>query len=108
MGRTVYQNVPPKCEEECPDCHRKLYKHGHYFRHVITSKEILKIPIYRRLCLSCGKTFSLIPDFLIPYHVHNGWILQKAWIMRYEKGKSYNFIREVISSNETGGYLTKQ
>lgn len=109
LGKTVkgylqrYQDVPPECEEGCPDCNGKLYKHGRYYRLVITRKAITRIPIYRRFCPSCGKTFSLLPDFLYPYYVHSGWILQKAWILRYIKAKSYNSIQTVISSNETGG-----
>lgn len=113
LGKTVkgylrrYQDVPPKCEESCPDCHGKLYKHGRYYRFVITVKAITRIPIYRRFCPSCGKTFSLLPDFLYPYIVHSGWILQKAWILRYVREKSYNRIQSVIFSNETGGISYK-
>jgi hypothetical protein len=113
LGKTVkgyllrYQDVPPNCEEDCPDCHRKLYKHGRYYRFVITGRSIRRIPIYRRLCPACGKTFSLLPDFLYPYYVHSGWILQKAWTLRYIKEKSYKFIQTAIFFNETGGISYK-
>lgn len=113
LGKTVkgylrrYQDVPPKCEVNCPNCNHKLYKHGYYYRSVVSGKAITRIPIYRRLCPSCGKTFSLLPDFLYPYIVHSGWILQKAWILRYVRGESYNYIQSVIFSNETGGISYK-
>lgn len=113
LGKTVkgylrrYQDVPPKCEETCPDCHGKLYKHGCYYRNVITGKKITKIPIYRRYCPACGKTFSLLPDFLYRYRVHSGRILQRAWILRYIKGKSYHFIQTSISKNVIGGISYK-
>lgn len=113
LGKTVkgylrrYQDVPPECDKDCPECHGKLYKHGRYYRNVITRKAITRIPIYRRFCPSCGKTFSLLPDFLYPYLVHSGWVLQKAWILRYVQEKSYSLIQSYIFSNETGGISYK-
>lgn len=102
-----YQEVPPCFEGECPDCNHKLYRHGKYFRSVITKKKITLIPIYRWLCAPCGRTFSLLPDFLLPYQVHTGAILQRAWILRFMKKKSFNQILSLISYNETGGISVK-
>lgn len=113
LGKTVkgylrlYQDVPPQCEEGCSDCHRKLHKHGRYYRSVIKRNKIIKIPIYRWLCPACGKTFSLLPDFLFRYRVHSGEILKKAWSLRYIKGKSYNQIQVFISANVIGGISCK-
>jgi transposase-like protein len=113
LGKTVkgylrlYQDVPPICEEGCTDCQRKLYRHGRYYRSVVTRNKIIKIPIYRWLCPACGKTFSLLPDFLFRYHVHSEEILQKAWLLRYAKGKSYNQIQTYISTNVIGGISYK-
>lgn len=113
LGKTVkgylrlYQDVPPKDEENCPDCHRKLYNHGRYYRSVVTGKTLTRIPIYRRLCPECGKTFSLLPDFLFPYRIPSGRILQKAWFLRYVKGKSYNHIQNFLSNRMTGGISYK-
>src|SRR4051794_33706369 len=83
LGKTVkgylrrYQDVPPKCEESCPDCHGKLYKHGRYYRFVITVKVITRISFYRRFCPSCGKTFSLLPmKKMTSLHPHNILIMQ--------------------------------
>ena len=102
-----YQEVPPYFEGNCPECDHKLYRHGKYFRSAITKKKIRWIPIYRWLCSPCGKTFSLLPDFLLPYQVHNGKILQHAWILRYMKKKSFAQIQSIISNNETGGISVK-
>ena len=102
-----YQEVPPCFEENCPDCDHKLYRHGKYSRSVITKKKITWIPIYRLLCPACGKTFSLLPDFLLPYQVHGGEILQQAWSLRFMKRKSFAKIKSIISHNETGGISIK-
>lgn len=113
LGKTVkaylkqFQDVPPPCNEGCPDCSGKLYKHGRYYRTVIIGKKLIKIPIYRRLCPACGKTLSLLPDFLYPYRVHVGGIFQKAWILRYVNGKSYYFIQNFITQSVIGGISYK-
>ncbi len=103
-----YQEVPPCFEGNCPGCdHKKLYRHGRYSRSAITKKKITRIPIYRLLCPACGKTFSLLPDFLLPYQVHSGEVLQKAWVLRFIKMKSFTRIQSIISCNETGGISVK-
>lgn len=45
-------------------------KHGHYNRSYFDSdnKENIIISIQRYLCKKTGRTFSFLPDFLIPYH----------------------------------------
>jgi hypothetical protein len=54
------------CRDEA--CNKRiLYKHGRYFRWVTTKYSCILIPIYRWYCPSCGKTVSLLPDFLIPW-----------------------------------------
>lgn len=113
LGRSVkdylrnYQEVPPSCEEKCPDCKKLLYKHGKYYRTVITGKRAKRIPIYRRYCPDCGKTFSLLPDFLYPYSVLSGHLLQRAWILRYTKGHSYSSIQTYLSKLVFGGVSRK-
>ncbi len=113
LGRTIreylryYQDVPPPCDENCPDCNRKLYKHGRYYRMVITGKKARRIPIYRWYCPACGKTFSLLPDFLFRYQIHSGQLLQRAWLLRYVKGRSYSFIQTYFSQNVLGGVSYK-
>ncbi|QOY37332.1 DUF6431 domain-containing protein [Anaerobacillus isosaccharinicus] len=102
-----YQEVPPCFEGNCPDCDHKLYRHGKYFRSAITKKKITWIPIYRFLCPACGKTFSLLPDFLLPYQIHASAILQRAWTLRFIKKISYAQIQSIISYDETGGISVK-
>lgn len=53
----------------CPNCSypAKLIKHGFYWRNALSFKKQFYIPILRLKCISCSKTFSILPDFLLPY-----------------------------------------
>jgi transposase-like protein len=48
-----------------------LHSHGHYHRNVVTLHGHFVISIQRFLCPSCGKTYSLLPSFLIPYFIYS-------------------------------------
>ena len=54
----------------CPLCHypEPLEKHGFYWRNALFARRQFRIPIRRLKCLSCGKTISFLPDFLLPYY----------------------------------------
>ena len=55
--------------ETCPCCSypSTLPRHGFYWRNALFRKSWYRIPILRLKCPSCGKTISLLPDFLLPY-----------------------------------------
>jgi len=63
-----YSNRSPDIEIRCPRCGRRLRRHGRYFRRVVLGTVLYRIPVYRRLCPCCRKTFSLCPCFLRPYN----------------------------------------
>lgn len=48
-----------------------LHRHGHYDRNVVTLNSHFIISIQRFICPSCGKTYSLLPSFLIPYFIYS-------------------------------------
>lgn len=48
-----------------------------------------------------------MPDFLLPYQVHSGYFLQRAWTLRFIQKKSFKHIQSTISFNETGGVSIK-
>lgn len=78
----------------CPNCSsiNTLHRHGFYRRYGITEEVTDVIPICRQQCPSCKKTFSILPDFLIPYYQHtlhtvldqveNVLKKKKSWILR--------------------------
>jgi len=51
----------------CPLCEAKTHRHGQYLRTVWSELSAFQIPIFRRYCPSCSKTFSYIPSFIKPY-----------------------------------------
>jgi hypothetical protein len=57
----------------CPCCSypKRLTKHGFYWRYAVFFHQYFRIPILRFRCLSCDKTFSILPDFLLPYFQHS-------------------------------------
>ena len=56
----------------CPSCGYEgmLHRHGHYDRNAVTFHKHFIISIQRFLCPSCGKTYSILPSFLIPYFIY--------------------------------------
>jgi len=54
----------------CPLCRypAPLEKHGFYWRNALFSSREFRIPICRLKCTSCGRTVSILPDFLLPYY----------------------------------------
>jgi len=78
--------------DKCPICNcvalGNIHRHGFYWRYAITDEDVVEIPICRLICLSCRKTFSIIPDFLIPYFQHSLEIILKRIGQFLEKKKS--------------------
>jgi hypothetical protein len=58
--------------ECCPHCRGviRMKRHGYYWRNALENDLEYRIPICRLKCPSCGKTFSLLPSFLLPYFQH--------------------------------------
>lgn len=56
------------CIECCPSCHARarLRKHGFYERYAVEGETVWRLIIQRLKCVSCNRTFSLLPDFLVP------------------------------------------
>ncbi|WP_372775682.1 DUF6431 domain-containing protein [Paenibacillus sp. 79R4] len=55
-----------------------MHKHCRYWREVATKKEVARIPVYRWYCPDCKITFSLLPDFLVPWARHTTWVRESA------------------------------
>ncbi|MDC3424242.1 DUF6431 domain-containing protein [Aquibacillus sp. 3ASR75-11] len=58
------------CCEEC-GIQKKLYRHGFYERYVfvLSEKKFVNIVVCRYICQNpkCRQTYSVLPDFIIPY-----------------------------------------
>lgn len=53
----------------CPHCrcHRRLRRHGFYWRDAVCLSGCYVIPVQRYLCPVCHRTTSALPSFLLPY-----------------------------------------
>lgn len=56
----------------CPVCRamNTLLRHGYYERNAIEDEVCHRITICRLKCPDCRKTFSILPNFLLPYFQH--------------------------------------
>lgn len=99
-----YQEVPPNLDETCPLCGHKLHKHGSYARNVVTKTESYILRIYRWKCSSrdCKQTFSVLPDFLLPYRVHYSLIYESFFINIFLSNDSYQQTNNKISQGFYG------
>jgi hypothetical protein len=91
-------------EVSCPCCGRKMWKHGKYKRTVHFKKRSYVIPILRRRCPTCSKTYSLIPCFIIPWarfanHIRElmgRWLLAGVPLARLQENLS-TFATSIVS-----------
>ena len=74
---TFNEDVP------CPCCGRLTRKHGKYEKTVHSKQRSYRIPILRRKCPDCNKTFSLMPCFTFPWgrFVNHIYEFLGRWLM---------------------------
>lgn len=77
----------------CPCC---LYpcalpRHGFYWRNALFLKSQFRIPILRLKCPSCGKTISLLPDFLLPHYQYSLEFILEALRQFFVKSKTTTY-----------------
>lgn len=63
----------------CPHCQAKviLHKHGSFKRTVYSLYDVFIISIFRFKCILCGRSTSLLPNFVMEHH-------QVAWEVKEE------------------------
>ncbi|MDV2686860.1 DUF6431 domain-containing protein [Alkalihalophilus lindianensis] len=77
----------------CPCCGRQTRKHGKYEKTIYFKHQSFRIPIMRRRCPDCNKTFSLMPFFTFPWgrfanHIYEflgRWLMEGVPISRLAK-----------------------
>ncbi len=83
---------PPIFGCSCCSYNGKLHRHGFYQRNVITDSATYKIYIARKICPICHKTYSQIPDFLIPYFQYSYEMIFTILTYMFLKELSYQQI----------------
>ena len=67
LSGNVFSCLPLKGCKNCP-YEGMMHRHSHYTRTVITCFQYFEISIPRSICPKCGKTYSKLPCFLVPYY----------------------------------------
>jgi len=67
LSGNVFTHLAPKGCRNCP-YEGMMHRHGFYTRSVITCLQYFEIYVPRFICPKCGKTYSKLPCFLIPYY----------------------------------------
>lgn len=81
----------------CPLCGAQTHRHGHYKRTVWSELCAFHIPIFRRYCPDCDKTFSYIPSFIKPY---------ARFLNSYRLDRFQSHVLDQISIRKTVGSLS--
>lgn len=94
----------------CKNCgyYGRLHRHGHYSRMVITLFQCFSIDIQRFKCPTCGKTFSNIPCFLIPYFRYSFDFILFSIYHFFKTSSSLPFLTTLLGDFNPACYITKQ
>jgi len=81
-----------------PDCRAAdvLIRWGTYERQALTSLEAYRIRVQRIRCKACGRTHSLLPDFLHPYRHYAISLLQSVISLYLLAGLGINRLMERV------------
>lgn len=82
----------------CPCCGRLTRKHGKYEKTIHFKHQSSRIPIMRRRCPDCNKTFSLMPCFTFPWGRFANHIYEflGRWLM---EGVPINRLAELLTTS---------
>ena len=81
--KTYLHNYPAALADrdlQCPICGGRCHCHGWYRRWVYDGSERAQVSILRVICLNCGRTHAVVPDFIRPYGRHSQQVREKAVI----------------------------
>ena len=77
----------PKCPSVCPLCRQshRIHRHGYYSRYrSMNDTQRVKVP--RFLCIGCGRTWSVLPDDMLPYRALSTGLVEKYFDARFSSG----------------------
>lgn len=78
LGQRLVLSLPDRCPH--PDCQAEgaLIRWGYYTRWACTAERMHLLRIQRVRCKECGRTHSLLPDFLHPHRQYVLDLMQRA------------------------------
>ena len=80
---------------ECPFCGRKLGKNGGYARNIPNDAGYDGGVMLRSYCNSCKIAFTLMPDFILPWHSYSRKLVV-AWLLERLEGSPYRSERFLV------------
>ena len=102
-GRTI--ELPERCPHPACQARASLIRWGTYQRWAVTGTEAYRLCIQRLRCQACGRTHSLLPDFVHPYRQYVLKLLQQViWlylIVGLGFGRLMNHLPETGPAPET-------
>lgn len=80
----------PPLPESCPLCRAwaPMVGHGSYSRYVGEEEPWLRLRIPRLRCRACGRTFGVLPSFLVPHRHYSAGLIQRVLGLRHQLGFS--------------------
>jgi len=94
--------LPDRCPH--PDCHapEALIRWGTYTRQARTGLAVYPIRVQRVRCTVCGRTHSLLPDFLHPFRHYVMARLQEVVMLYLLAGLGFNRLMKKLPSDGPG------
>ncbi len=86
----------------CPNCGRRMWQHGSFYRWVPTRTERFQVPIYRLRCPACGLTVSLLPPFLRPHGQFPTFIRETAIRLHLQRNLTLARVARIIATPGVG------
>ena len=83
----------------------RLHRHGFYERNVITLNATYRIFVLRILCPKCRRTFSYLPEFLIPFYQYSFELIFFCLYNLYVLKESYAKIIKAIGDKNPKCHL---
>lgn len=64
-----FEKINIERPKSCPRCQvpNSFYRHGRYWRNIVTADYEERLPVARFCCKVCRLTASMLPAFLLPY-----------------------------------------
>lgn len=87
----------------CQVCKRpgRLRWHGSYARTLIAMGKTYNLMVKRLLCILCGHTFGLLPDFVMKFHRYAKEVIRLA--LGWLKSRTYEMVAEAIADRFPDG-----
>jgi transposase-like protein len=95
---------------QCPwcGCEHSLIGHGYYRRKAKDDERAYTLWVKRWLCKGCGRTLSVLPNFLLNFRHYLVGVIQAVMVVRFEDGQSWAAVERTCANQGTPALRTMQ